>query len=143
MKDEEINVAIAEYVVSQLGLTPFQQPKGTEGYKCDLSGLWILMDSNGRFRGPNYPSPEEAFAGLIREYSKKNYAGDLNAMHEARKSLCLPLQSKFYDELFVVVKRRCAINIDNDSVWLLCIDASSNERAEAFVRTVGKWKEGE
>jgi hypothetical protein len=58
-----------------------------------------------------------------------NYCADLNAMHEAEKTVsgeqtltyCMMLSSYLYG----------------------CVHATARQRAEAFLRTIGKWKEAE
>ena len=61
-----------------------------------------------------------------------DYCGDLNAMHEAEKVLTDD-QFKWYthwvEKLMPETKYRC----------YLC--ATARHRAEAFVRSLGKWKE--
>lgn len=61
-----------------------------------------------------------------------DYCNDLNAMHEAEKSLTDD-QFKWYtywvEKLMPETKYRC----------YLC--ATASQRAEAFVRSLGKWKE--
>lgn len=64
-----------------------------------------------------------------------NYCGDLNAMHEAEKTLgdfSMPMEAetkmaKYWDEL---------AKFDT-----CCIHATASQRAEAFLRTIGKWKD--
>jgi hypothetical protein len=57
-----------------------------------------------------------------------DYCADLNAMHEAEKSLLI---SKFP----TYVKKLTKINFGDP------ITAGARERAEAFLRTLGKWEE--
>jgi hypothetical protein len=59
-----------------------------------------------------------------------NYCADLNAMHKAEWSLT-------DDQLW-----RMARNIErNDEQWYF--RATARQRAEAFLRTLGKWEEAE
>ncbi|MCX8511180.1 MAG: hypothetical protein ORN83_05425 [Chthoniobacteraceae bacterium] len=61
---------------------------------------------------------------------QKDYCNDLNAMHEAEWSLT-------DDQLW-----RMARNIErNDEQWYF--RATARQRAEAFLRTLGKWEEAE
>lgn len=55
-----------------------------------------------------------------------NYCSDLNAMHEAEKNMCK-------QEFFVYLRK---LPIGPDS-----ITATAHQRAEAFLRTLGKWEE--
>jgi len=58
-----------------------------------------------------------------------DYCNDLNAMHEAEKMLLI---SKFP----TYVKKLTKINFGDP------ITAGSRQRAEAFLRALGKWEEG-
>jgi hypothetical protein len=62
-----------------------------------------------------------------------DYLNDLNAMHEAEKTLTLKQRNRYADELFTMLpdyKESYA------PVW--CMTAA--QRAEAFLRTLGKWE---
>ena len=65
-----------------------------------------------------------------RDYYVPNYLKDLNAMHEAEKVL-----NEKQDHIM------------NDTLWDMCEGrkylwhATASQRAEAFLRTIGKWKE--
>lgn len=67
-----------------------------------------------------------------------NYLNDLNAMHEAEKVLTPDYQTVLYlDNLGWVCRR------DGPEVpWLECPFATATQRAEAFLRTIGKWEGG-
>ena len=60
-----------------------------------------------------------------------NYLNDLNAMHEAEK-LLVRLQ-------WVSYLRRLQTLCDESVTWP--IHATASQRAEAFLRTIGKWEE--
>jgi len=60
-----------------------------------------------------------------------DYLNDLNAMHEAEKML-VSLQ-------WVSYSRRLQTLCDESVTWP--IHATASQRAEAFLRTIGKWKE--
>ena len=60
-----------------------------------------------------------------------NYLNDLNAMHEAEK-LLVRLQ-------WVSYLRRLQTLCDESVTWP--IHATAPQRAEAFLRTIGKWEE--
>jgi hypothetical protein len=62
---------------------------------------------------------------------QKNYCSDLNAMHEAEESL----KGKQFGTYGI------ALNDIDGSLW--GIRATARQRAEAFLRTLGKWEEGE
>jgi len=72
--------------------------------------------------------------------SLPDYLNDLNAMHEAEKVLSKDdWDDKFYHWIgFVVSGGREA------QLWeyrKLVVHASAAQRAEAFLRTIGKWKD--
>ena len=60
-----------------------------------------------------------------------DYLHDLNAMHEAEKTLTDKAHEEFRLNLYDV--------IGDDS--RLIVSSTAAERAEAFLRTIGKWKE--
>ncbi len=60
-----------------------------------------------------------------------DYLNDLNAMHEAEKVLTHNLHGlKYHTELELVMR-------DDPFLWR----ATASQRAEAFLRTIGKWEE--
>lgn len=58
-----------------------------------------------------------------------NYLSDLNAMHEAEKVLTHPQWNQYYDRLAQIAGTRGGIR------------ATASQRAEAFLRTKGLWRE--
>lgn len=113
MNDEEINRAIAEH----LGWKWFDHPDTRERTKTfTLSDKWVLN-----------PAGE-----LVFPHSVPNYCGDLNAMHEAEKVLT-DVQCLFYpDNMREVITEHDA----SRRTW----HSTARQRAEAFLRTVGKWR---
>jgi hypothetical protein len=63
----------------------------------------------------------------------KDYCTDLNAMHEAEKVLTGLNCHAFCDALLDIVAD------SPDHLWEV-LTASSRQRAEAFLRTLGKWE---
>lgn len=64
-------------------------------------------------------------------YGIPNFSGDLNAMHEAEKTLNIHGDfNEYYASLFYVTKSK---------VWP--IHATARQRAEAFLRSFGLWKD--
>jgi len=64
----------------------------------------------------------------------RDYCTDLNAMHEAEKII------EHSDELFQ--KYYLALyDVTQSTRWPVC--ATARQRAEAFLRTMGKWEEAE
>jgi hypothetical protein len=77
--------------------------------------------------------------GELCEYLP-NYLNDLNAMHKAEKVLWemdWSFRSIFNDHLANIIKRRKVNRNEWDAETLL--DATAAQRAEAFLRTIGKW----
>jgi glutamate mutase epsilon subunit len=64
-------------------------------------------------------------------YHLPNYCNDLNAMHEAEKIFDHALYCRYINEL-------CDITIKgNNSMYM----ATAVQRAEAFLKTIDKWKD--
>jgi hypothetical protein len=72
-----------------------------------------------------------------RVYNLPNYCNDLNAMHEAWKSLTKEQHQQFKQHLANIVLRDGHIVGPCRSLS----NATARQRAEAFLRTIGKWKE--
>ena len=64
-------------------------------------------------------------------HDRPNYLHDLNAMHEAEKTLTDKAHEEFRLNLYDV--------IGDDS--RLIVSSTAAQRAEAFLCTIGKWKE--
>jgi hypothetical protein len=71
-----------------------------------------------------------------------NYHSDLNAMHEAEKKLTGDDQSLYYDYCSLTAgwKSKTLEEARWESTWNT-FRATSQQRAKAFLRTIGKWKE--
>lgn len=114
MTDNEIRTAIDE-------------ARGYNIQKHQTGGVLYYLDKQG-----------QRMASLL------NYAKDLNAMHEAVQCLkakplldsggnrCQP-NLTYYDEYLHLLK----FNEGTDGA----IDATARQRAEAFLRAIGKWKD--
>ena len=76
------------------------------------------------------PSYALAFGRFVAE-SVPKYTEDLNAMHEAEKALTSAQIAPYIDSLEEMNER-----------WATPAFATAAQRAEAFLRTIGKW-EGE
>ena len=63
-------------------------------------------------------------------YTLPDYLNDLNAMHEAEKVLKGGMRSKYDAELTLICSR------DYNFIW----ESTASQRAEAFLRTIGKWE---
>lgn len=71
----------------------------------------------------------KAFHGL------PDYLNDLNAMHEAEKLLTQWEELVSYHSWLGYCGGNSTIEVHN------CIHATAAQRAEAFLRTIGKWEE--
>ena len=69
-----------------------------------------------------------------------DYLNDLNAMHEAEKVLTDEQDLEYSEVLEQVVGAR--FNSNNGEDMRRLRSATAAQRAEAFLRTVGKWEEG-
>jgi hypothetical protein len=65
----------------------------------------------------------------------RNYCTDLNAMHEAEKVLT--------DEQCVFIRLHLRERLENHPASRYVWNATARQRAEAFLRTLGKWEEAE
>lgn len=66
-----------------------------------------------------------------------NYCADLNAMRKVEQYV--EDRNKYLNILADLTKSLESASVDND--WFFC-RATARERAEAFLRTLGKWEEG-
>ena len=87
---------------------------------------WILNPAKHTAKGLDWlhvPSGNTA-------YNPPNYLNDLNAMHEAEKVLNEKQEDIMNSTLWDIMDGR-------KYLW----HATASQRAEAFLRTIGKWKE--
>lgn len=76
-----------------------------------------------------------AHLGIARKTGIPDFSGDLNEIHEAEKTL------KGYEQIHTYVW-----HLNNRKDWetdfkLMEVHISARDRAEAFLRTLGKWEE--
>ena len=109
MTDEQMNVAISE----ACGWEEITESVAPEEFQRRASGM--LRDKHNN-RTPHKQIPD--------------YCTDLNAMHEAEKTLNIIEQGHYWDHL----KDLTDEGFDQ-------LHATARHRAEAFLRTVGKWEE--
>ena len=84
---------------------------------------WVAMPD-----GPDYLPP-----GSLKTQMVPSYTTDLNAMHEAEKVLSPLCRAEYAIALADITNRR--------GVELDYVGATAQQRAEAFLRTLGKWKD--
>ena len=105
---------------------------------AEACGWTAEQDSNGYWRAVNkkHGNAVELWLSEQNVWSVgiPDYLNDLNAMHEAEKILNLHQQLRYQIELGGYMA-------DND-YWSLC-HSTAAQRAEAFLKTLGLWEEGE
>jgi hypothetical protein len=67
-----------------------------------------------------------------------DYCNDLNAMHEAEKAINISYYREYTNDLYDIA---CRIHKET-GVWMP-YSATARQRAEAFLRTLGKWGEAQ
>lgn len=112
------------------------------GWKIKSSVIkdgWCLHKLDGTLWTSFWDSP--TVNGLWEQCidSIPNYLSDLNAMHEAEKVLTLEQQGAYTKHLKETCKRSgvwAAESLILNWFW----HATAAQRAEAFLRTIGKWE---
>ena len=99
--------------------------------------------------------PVAGQGAVVRKWKKKGcshitatqlppaYLNDLNAMHEAEKTLTNAQRNDFMCELEELLGFKSGPggwDMDAESMWAM-LNATAIHRAEAFLRTIGKWTE--
>ena len=87
------------------------------------SDSWY-KNSGHKFSAPTGTSP------FLGRHSIPDYLTDLNAMHEAEKTL--QHYGAFVDVLAEVIKQ--------PRQSIIIVHATASQRAEAFLKTIGKWE---
>jgi hypothetical protein len=77
----------------------------------------------------------------IEPHAYPNYCTDLNAMHEVEKVLTIQQKANDYEILLETVTRRGKSGMTFGLAAYLFCHATSRQRAEAFLKTLGKWEE--
>jgi hypothetical protein len=107
MTDEQINIRIAE----ACGWTD-----------CEYVESLGLCKGRNRYLMPQYETGHSIIP---------NYAGCLNAMHDAEKMLFQKFEIEWHSQLQ---------NVCGNS-WRVMIHSTARQRAEAFLKTFGKWED--
>jgi hypothetical protein len=69
-----------------------------------------------------------------------DYLNDLNAMHEAEKVLTYEQAEEFVEQLYLADQKNNLA--ENPPPWRFNVaSATAAQRAEAFLRTIGKWED--
>ncbi len=96
-------------------------------------------DSQG---GVRY-SPSAAIArkqrwpGAAHVTTIPDYCSDLNAMHDAEKVL----PDEGWIKYQIALERTTGLSMQDRHLQITCIRATAAQRAEAFLRALGKWQE--
>lgn len=75
--------------------------------------------------------------GRLKPKYAPNYCNDLNAMHEAEKALHEKKKNTFAFMLAQVLDTSPTVDLSDQ---FLNIHATASQRAEAFLKTLGKWE---
>lgn len=67
-----------------------------------------------------------------------DYLNDLNAMHEAEKVLTEAQKVEYARHIFCAEQQA---HEESDETWHRCVFATAAQRAEAFLKAIGKWEE--
>lgn len=97
----------------------------------DIENFWRAVDASGNMTHELWMSERNVWSAGIPDFLH-----DLNAMHEAEKVLRIPSGN---------ASDSTAADKMHKYVELLgyAIDATATQRAEAFLRTIGKWEENQ
>jgi hypothetical protein len=96
---------------------------------------WRLVDDNPDFY-PYWEDPEGNMIAVgFASHRLPDYLADLNAIHEAEKTLSCNDKQKYLDILADAPRE------DIYYTWADSVFATAAQRAEAFLRAVGRWKE--
>lgn len=93
------------------------------GWKVCPQNKWLVIP-------PNSPHSVQPLNTL------PDYCNDLNAMHEAEGTMDAPQYSNFTDHLYDAECER-----QKDTKKWRWLSATAAQRAEAFLRAIGKWEE--
>lgn len=129
------------------------------GWRLEWQDKFAKTDSNRQLLHLLRPNGEIEIAGyfersqleaLRRDMARyiPNYLNDLNAMHEAEKTLRigvdLHIGQRWFGYLANVVSGKQMYLNEYDwpgAAYFIC-RATAKQRAEAFLRTIGKWEDG-
>lgn len=113
MTDQEINIAIAEAC----------------GWKSRPDHFYV----------DNLAWTQDEGANWCATYDLPDYCQDLNAMHEAECHIIVRQMGRYLSAISNIVQSQ-AVYHPLDLQWW-SVRATARQRAEAFLRTIDKWKE--
>jgi len=132
MTKEQINIAIAEAQGFRRCRRRVGGPFGIYYDKEDDDRYWVSPEYIEGFKPPWTDFDGTAY------YPLPDYTSDLNAIHEVEKSITDPRKMLDYFNHLARYNDPDARSIQ-DSFNI--ITATALQRAEAYLRTIGKWKE--
>jgi len=146
MTDQEINVAIAElcgcdqWMIQKNGY--FYRPNAC-GYTSEVSVAWKLPHEEAKkyemyADRDDIPGCEKV---LLVKAPHPDYCNDLNAMHEAEKTLLAGDPNKIGEPAFSLRWLKYLTKLEQISGTFSLGHNTARQRAEAFLRVHGKWKE--
>lgn len=106
--------------------------------KPDAQRIAIAEACGWRATEAGWSHPSLPPAANVYGRMPPDYLNDLNAMHEAERVLTKDQQAS-YGELLLSAVPYNASGVHRDI--FLCAHATAAQRAEAFLRTIGKWQE--
>ena len=92
----------------------------------------LVMDSP--LYEPYWEDPKGNKIGVSCGMRCPDYLNDLNAMHEAVKSLPQNIKPRYFACLCTIVSGAISLHGYSEAT-----EATAAQRAEAFLRTIGKW----
>lgn len=96
---------------------------------------WIQSDTTKAWCIPGCWETRHHGSSWVGQNEIPDYLNDLNAMHEAEKSLT---ENEQYE--FIKILSRFESNNLSGLIWRIC-SASAPQRCEALLRTLGLWIE--
>jgi len=107
------------------------------GWKCNGHADQLAATVGWEFAYQFVIAPE---GKLVTHNSIPDYLNDLNAMHDAEKVLTGQAASDYDMHLWIVIKRDWD-EANNPLATIASWHATAAQRAEALLRTIGKWEE--
>lgn len=86
---------------------------------------------------PGWRHKNDTLGNWVEQDGLPDYLNDLNAMHEAEKHLAPGQAYTYQDKLRFVASRE----LQGEAQLFFLLHATAAQRAEAFLRTIGKWKD--
>lgn len=108
----------------------------------DIDGFWRAVDASGYVTTDLWISESNVWSAGMPDY-----LNDLNAMRGASDTLNDDQQWQFVQHLNEITRIKHDSDSDDwfihrtDWIWRM-LNATAAQRAEAFLRTIGKWEEG-